>query len=184
MSHIIAMFDSGAGVEVMVTPAGSLLLNVYLPKTFFNATTGLMGTWTGHMEDDLQLPNGNIPLIANDNLLVKEIHDKFASVYRLAETKTKWLIQSLFWHDPVSYSYYDDRTFEPRFTIDQENMEEHKDALRVCSDSLVSLTCFHFNSPFTACFFPFLCSHVCTITLSQTISLTPNRQKNKKLLPP
>lgn len=139
MSHIIAMFDSGAGVEVMVSPAGSLMLNVYLPRTFFNSTSGLMGTWTGHPEDDLTLPDGRLALTASDSLSMKDIHDQFASAYRLAETKTKLLMQSLFWHDPVSYSYYDDRAFEPRFAVDQENMEEHKDALKVCSDSLVSV---------------------------------------------
>lgn len=138
MSHVIAMFDSGAGVEVMVSPAGSLMLNVYLPRTFFNSTSGLMGTWTGHAEDDLMLPDGRLALTASDSLSMKDIHDQFASSFRLAETKSKLLMQSLFWHDPVSYSYYDDRAFEPRFAVDQENMNEHKDALRVCSDSLVS----------------------------------------------
>jgi hypothetical protein len=43
MSHIIAMFDSGAGVEIMVSPVGSLMLNVYLPNTFINITKGLLG---------------------------------------------------------------------------------------------------------------------------------------------
>lgn len=43
MSHIIAMFDSGAGVEIMVSPVGSLMLNVYLPNTFINITNGLLG---------------------------------------------------------------------------------------------------------------------------------------------
>jgi hypothetical protein len=43
MSHIIAMFDSGAGVEIMVSPVGSLMLNVYLPNTFMNITKGLLG---------------------------------------------------------------------------------------------------------------------------------------------
>ena len=97
-----------------------------------------MGTWTGHVEDDLTLPDGQLALTASDHLAIKDIHDRFAKFYRLAETKTKLLMQSLFWHDPVSFSYYDDRTFEPRFTIEEENMEEHKDAQRVCSDSLVS----------------------------------------------
>lgn len=138
MSHIIAMFDSGAGVEVMVSPVGSLMLNVYLPKTFFNSTTGLLGTWTGHIEDDLTLPDGTLPLTAGNQITLKDIHDKFASYFRLLEIKTKWLIQSLFWHDPVSYSYYDDKMFEPRLSIAEENMDEHKDAVKVCSDSMVS----------------------------------------------
>jgi hypothetical protein len=43
MSHMIAMFDSGAGVEVMVSPVGSLILHVYLPNTFINNTKGLLG---------------------------------------------------------------------------------------------------------------------------------------------
>ena len=37
------MFDSGAGVEIMVSPVGSLMLNVYLPNTFINITNGLLG---------------------------------------------------------------------------------------------------------------------------------------------
>ena len=43
MSHMIAMFDSGAGVEVMVSPIGSLILHVYLPHDFLNNTKGLLG---------------------------------------------------------------------------------------------------------------------------------------------
>ena len=33
MSHVIAMFDSGAGVEVM-TDGGHLTVHVYMPSTF------------------------------------------------------------------------------------------------------------------------------------------------------
>lgn len=47
MSHIIAMFDSGAGVEVIVSQTGSIILNTYLPSTFINITTGLLG-WLKH----------------------------------------------------------------------------------------------------------------------------------------
>ena len=43
MSHVIAMFDSGAGVEVLVSPQGSLKLHVYLPNTYINITKGLLG---------------------------------------------------------------------------------------------------------------------------------------------
>lgn len=45
MSHIIAMFDSGAGIELMVTPAGSLSVQIYLPNTFLNITRGLLGNF-------------------------------------------------------------------------------------------------------------------------------------------
>lgn len=43
MSHMIAMFDSGAGVELLINPAGTLTLHVYLPNTYVNATKGLLG---------------------------------------------------------------------------------------------------------------------------------------------
>ena len=138
MSHIIAMFDSGAGVEVMVTPVGSLMLNVYLPRTFYNMTNGLLGKWSGTIEDDLVLPNGEHSLMASDHLGIRDIHEQFADHYRLGETKSKYLIQSLFWHDPVPYSHYDDRSFEPRMDFSDLNLEEHEDALKVCSDSMVS----------------------------------------------
>ena len=139
MSHIIAMFDSGAGVEVIVSQVGSLMLNLYLPRTFFNSTTGLLGTWNGHMVDDLTLSDGRLALSASNQLLNKDIHEQFAMHYRLQEIKTKFLIQSLFWHDPVSYSYYDDKSFEPKLGIDEENIEEHIDTLKVCGDSMVSV---------------------------------------------
>lgn len=138
MSHIIAMFDSGAGVEVQVTPAGSLWLNVYLPRTFLNSTNGLLGRWTGTPDDDFVKPDGSIGLVPRERMLMKDIHNRFANHYRLQETKTKYLIQSLFWHDPVSHSHYDDRFFEPKWEILDEDLEELKDASKICSDSLVS----------------------------------------------
>lgn len=39
MSHIIAMFDSGAGIEVMSTQ-GHMTLRVYLPRTFMVRAKG------------------------------------------------------------------------------------------------------------------------------------------------
>lgn len=137
MSHIIAMFDSGAGLEVKVNHAGSLMVNVYLPRTFYNNTRGLMGHWTGHMEDDLLLPDGETRLTASTRLDPKDLHEKFAQHYRLAEIKTKYLMQSLFWHDPVAYAHYDDKYFEPKFELHDDELKEKTDLYRVCGDSLV-----------------------------------------------
>lgn len=62
MSHIIAMFDSGAGVEVMST-YGRMMVRTYLPVTYLNSTGGLLGFYNRVAEDDLltpSIPAGNV----------------------------------------------------------------------------------------------------------------------------
>ncbi|CAG2176495.1 unnamed protein product [Oppiella nova] len=133
MSHMIAMFDSGAGVEVMVSPAGSLILHVYLPNTFKNNTKGLLGKWSGSSDDDFELPDGTRgpPPLSPTRL----IHSEFGQKYRLFETRQQYLPQSLFFHDVVSHSHYDDFRFEPKFEFTQEDRDQFPDVDHVCSDS-------------------------------------------------
>ncbi|XP_054161232.1 protein mesh-like [Oppia nitens] len=139
MSHVIAMFDSGAGVEIMVTPVGSLMLNVYLPQTFINSTRGLLGKWTRDPLDDLELPDGSHGPSAQPGLTSRDLYLNFANHYRLKETKSPYLGQSLFWHNPVPHSHYDDLKFEPKFEISQQDLDGLPDADKVCSDSQACL---------------------------------------------
>lgn len=86
MSHIIAMFDSGAGVEVMST-YGRMMARVYLPVTFLNSTGGLLGFYNRVKRDDLQLPASvagtaaAIPATAP----LEDIHRQFGLQWRLLE---------------------------------------------------------------------------------------------------
>lgn len=135
MSHLIAMFDSGAGVEVLVNSIGSLVLHVYLPMTYLNSTKGLLGYYSNNPNDDFMLPNGDI--IDNPQLLeLRQIHQKFGSKYRLLETAQTNISQSLFFHDIVSHSQYDDAKFEP-FNFDNSFENNILDDIeRICSDSM------------------------------------------------
>ncbi|KAH9406628.1 hypothetical protein TYRP_013610, partial [Tyrophagus putrescentiae] len=133
MSHMIAMFDSGAGVELLINPAGTLTLHVYLPNTYVNATKGLLGYYSGKPEDDFMIPNGHT--IANPQSLNREqIHRQFGTKYRLLEVNQVNLSQSLFFHDVVSHSIYDDFTFTPTFEYDLAELDS--EVLRACSDSV------------------------------------------------
>ncbi|RWS03900.1 AMOP: sushi: nidogen and VWD domain-containing protein-like protein, partial [Dinothrombium tinctorium] len=133
MSHIIAMFDSGAGVEVMVTTGGSLLLNVYLPDTFINRTAGLLGKWSRNPSDDLMLPDKRtIPLARLYSM--QNVHNEFASHWRLTEIDQKHIGRSLFWHNVLPHSEIDDRKYTPPFEVELDERSA-KIAERVCSSS-------------------------------------------------
>lgn len=133
MSHLIAMFDSGAGVEVLVNAGGSLSLHVYLPNTFKNATTGLLGHYSGRVDDDFMLPSGMV--LNNPQTMSREmVHRQFGSKYRLLEIGQPNISQSLFFHDVVSHSNYDDPHFVPAFKVNLEG-DGIEDIERVCSHS-------------------------------------------------
>ncbi|KAG7171855.1 mesh-like [Homarus americanus] len=75
-SHVIIMFASGAGVEVMEN-MGFLGTRIYLPLSFANITRGLFGNWTFDPADDFVLPDGSEgPSVDSNNLEL--IHKQFA----------------------------------------------------------------------------------------------------------
>lgn len=79
------------------------------------------------------IPNGHT--IANPQSLNREqIHRQFGTKYRLLEVNQVNLSQSLFFHDVVSHSIYDDFTFTPTFEYDLAELDS--EVLRACSDSV------------------------------------------------
>nr|XP_046915265.1 protein mesh-like isoform X1 [Dermatophagoides farinae] len=135
MSHLIAMFDSGAGVEVLVNSAGTLTMHVYLPLTYVNSTQGLLGYYSNDPNDDFMLPNGWIFTNGQDKN-IKRIHEEFGIKYRLLETAQQNISQSLFFHDVLTHSQYDDVKFLPQFDLDPKELEHLNDVDRICSNSL------------------------------------------------
>ncbi|CAG2179901.1 unnamed protein product, partial [Oppiella nova] len=77
MSHVIAMFDSGAGVEVM-TDGGHLTVHVYMPYTFLNGTGGLLGLYSRDFRDDFTLPNGQQISLQSTQ---EDIHMRFGKAW-------------------------------------------------------------------------------------------------------
>jgi hypothetical protein len=139
MSHIIAMFDSGVGVEVM-TNQGHLTVHVYAPYTFLNGTAGLLGKYSREYRDDLTLPNGQAISVQSSQ---EDIHMRFGMSWRVLESVSigdENRVSSLFFHDAISYSYFDDPNFIPDFGLPPRlpDWAEHlrPDMETVCSDSL------------------------------------------------
>jgi hypothetical protein len=106
--------------------------NFYEPKK--RLSFNYSGKWSRDINDDLELPDGS-PGPRPESLPIRDLHEKFAQQYRLKETRGKNIPQSLFWHNPISHSDYDDIKFEPKFEITQEDLDNNPDAGRVCSDS-------------------------------------------------
>ena len=119
MSHIIAMFDSGAGVEVMST-YGRMMVRTYLPVTYLNSTGGLLGFYNRIPEDDLQLPANvagqgtRMPI----NSPLEDIHKRFGLSWRLLEgTSQRGVGSSLFWHNAMTFAHFDDVNFNPEYNM-------------------------------------------------------------------
>ncbi|XP_076359572.1 sushi domain containing 2 mesh [Tachypleus tridentatus] len=108
MSHIVAMFDSGAGVEVL-SDNGFMTVHVYLPVSFRNITGGLLGKWSLDVTDEFTGPNGEVLIQGGDKVSTEAINRLFGNKWRLAETEKKNIGKSLFHHDAFSFSYYDDQ---------------------------------------------------------------------------
>lgn len=84
MSHIIAMFDSGAGVEVMTTE-GHMTARFYLPRTYINNTRGLLGFYDGDKRNDFRPPLGNTYSTINyDQSNLRDLHE-FGMKWRVKE---------------------------------------------------------------------------------------------------
>lgn len=156
MSHIIAMFDSGAGVEVIANK-GRMTVHVYAPYSFMvsyqnkllllsitndykskqNSTSGLLGNYSRVQHDDFVLPNQQyLPIDQPPEVLYREL----SRVYRVLEKVTPNDINqqsTLFFHDAVPYSYYDGINFKPDFHPQLPTFAKHleEDMINVCSDS-------------------------------------------------
>ncbi|XP_053209715.1 protein mesh-like [Panonychus citri] len=141
MSHIIAMFDSGAGVEVMAN-GGSMTVHVYLPPLFQNKTYGLLGFYSSDKFDDFMLPNGagRVPITTG----MEDLHNRFGKSWRVAEGSDKPGVgHSLFWHDAFSFAAYDDLNFIPEYRLPPEELrlpdsKRHLEAemKSICADSV------------------------------------------------
>lgn len=117
MSHIVAMFDSGAGVEVMVEN-GYMSTHVYLPLTFINKTRGLLGNWSRIKDDDFTDPDGDVYLLPGAT--TRDIHDRFGMKYRVSEATDEKVGRSLFFHNSIPFTYYDNISFVPEFNTPPE----------------------------------------------------------------
>ncbi|CAG7823396.1 unnamed protein product [Allacma fusca] len=140
-SHVIAMFESGAGVEV-VENKGHLTARVYLPMTFLNQTRGLFGNWSGIIEDDFVLPDGSSGPIGNTNSL-EMMHNSFAMHWNIDEKDASEKGSSLFYHENgKTSSNYNDRLFRPVYYTDPAQIVPLNVTLKAnsinefCGDSL------------------------------------------------
>jgi len=115
-SHVIMMFQSGAGVEVLENKH-YMAARVYLPWEFINQTRGLFGNWTFDIQDDFTLPTGQWgSTFTTENL--DAIHKNFASKWVVHDKEEPNIGKSLFTHNngQSSNSFYD-QNFEPEFNI-------------------------------------------------------------------
>lgn len=138
MSHIIAMFDSGAGVEVMSID-GYMTAHVYLPQDFQGITGGLLGNYSrrGLQIDDLVSPTG---VRYGPRTPVDVLHRGFAQEWRLTEAERRGIGRTLFSHSAVRYAMYDNPRFMPEFQIPPmlppELMHLQPELDSICSDSI------------------------------------------------
>lgn len=138
MSHIIAMFDSGAGVEVMSID-GFMTTNVYLPADFQGITGGLLGNYSrrGLQIDDLVTPTG---MRFGPRMPIDRLHRDFGQQWRLTESPRPGIGKTIFSHNALRYAMYDDPRFEPEFQmppmLPPERMHLQPELDSICSDSL------------------------------------------------
>ncbi|XP_068250957.1 protein mesh isoform X1 [Palaemon carinicauda] len=115
-SHVVVMFSSGAGIEVMENK-GYLGGRIYLPLSFANITRGLFGNWTFDKTDDLVSPDGSyieMPMEGTAENLYK-----WGLEWSLEDKAQPYKGKSLFRHENSrSSNYYYDKDFVPEY----ENM--------------------------------------------------------------
>ncbi|CAG0880442.1 unnamed protein product [Cyprideis torosa] len=117
-SHVVFMFQSGAGVEV-IENKGFLSCRVYLPMTYVNQTRGLFGNWSYNPDDDFQLPTHD----PEDYLSFGDPLNEMRSIFH--EYGMKWAVEdkedpnkgkTLFLHENgKSSNFFYDNVFEPDF---------------------------------------------------------------------
>uniref|UniRef100_A0A6G1S5F6 Extracellular domains-containing protein CG31004 n=1 Tax=Aceria tosichella TaxID=561515 RepID=A0A6G1S5F6_9ACAR len=138
MSHIIAMFDSGAGVEVMSID-GYMTTHVYLPSDFQGITGGLLGNYSrrGLQIDDLVTPTG---MRYGPRMPIDRLHRDFGQQWRLTEANRLGVGKTIFSHNALRYAMYDHPNFEPVFQmppmLPPELMHLQPEMDSICSDSL------------------------------------------------
>ena len=115
-SHVVMMFKSGAGVEV-IENKHYLASRVYLPWEFVNQTRGLMGNWTFDIKDDFTLPDGHVGSILDTEAL-ERTHRDFAMKWVVHDKEEEGIGKSLFTHNngQSSNTFYD-QYFEPEWDI-------------------------------------------------------------------
>jgi len=116
-SHIIIMFQSGAGVEVMEN-MHYMAARTFLPWQFINQTRGLFGNWTFNQDDDFTLPDGNIKSFGSDTTQLQRIHNEFAKHWLVHDKETDGVGRSLFFHENGrSSNFFTKVDWEPEFRI-------------------------------------------------------------------
>ncbi|XP_045610171.1 protein mesh [Procambarus clarkii] len=137
-SHVIIMFSSGAGVEV-VENLGFLAARIYLPLSFANITRGLFGNWTFDPDDDFTLPDGSQGPTADINNL-ELIHKEFGMKWVLDDKEDPNVGKSLFYHESSrSSNYYFDPDFVPEWKavpdLSPNATTPMQEIKQVCGDS-------------------------------------------------
>ncbi|KAF7495260.1 Protein mesh [Sarcoptes scabiei] len=138
MSHVIAMFDSGVGVEVKAKN-GRMSVHVYAPYTFLNSTEGLLGNYSRQQWDEFPLPGTENYLPINSP--PEQLYRVLSQNYRVLEKVSPNDINqhpSLFFHDSVRFSYYDDHSFLPDFDpkLPLYATDQEESMIETCSDSM------------------------------------------------
>ncbi|XP_022648361.1 protein mesh-like isoform X1 [Varroa destructor] len=134
MSKIVAMFDSGAGVEVSVVNE-QLVLNVFLPIEFVNITSGLLGSWDNRAGNDLSGDQRDFGNFASQTDI--ETDSEFGNRHRLNESA------SLFNHQLFGYKFghYDNVYFRPlsvssrEITVPLNATFRERDLEEICATS-------------------------------------------------
>ncbi|RWS30329.1 mesh-like CUB and sushi domain-containing protein [Leptotrombidium deliense] len=125
MSQIIAMFDSGAGMEVLTTD-GHMTAHIYLPQTFQEKTDGLLGYYSKLKEDDFRTPETKQRrrrVMKPQSLSMDQIHRDFAMEWRVQEgVFADGVGSSLFWHDSKTFAQYDNKSFVPEFRLPPDDL--------------------------------------------------------------
>ncbi|TRY73653.1 hypothetical protein TCAL_08799 [Tigriopus californicus] len=135
-SHVVIMFQSGAGVEVLENKH-YMAVRVYMPWEFINQTRGLMGNWTFDQDDDFTLPDGSTKTVS-ESLSLDTIHSSFGNLWVVHDKETEGIGKSLFTHSNgmSSNSYYESK-FEPNFEEEPEIPEN----VTWVDKNLVEATC-------------------------------------------
>lgn len=115
-SHVIIMFQSGAGVEV-VENNRHMSARVYLPLSYMNQTRGLFGNWSTDLYDDFTLPDGTPgPSLDVNNL--ETLHNSFGMKWFVDDKSDPYRGKSLFYHENGrSSNFFYDVTFQPIFDV-------------------------------------------------------------------
>jgi len=140
-SHVVIMFQSGAGVEVLENKH-YMAARVFLPWEFINQTRGLFGNWSFDTLDEFTLPNGDYKSFsfntedANHNW--KNMDENFASQWLVHDGETPDLGRSLFYHEHGrSANFYHRQNWLPEF----DNLPEIPDNVTWTNADMVAEFC-------------------------------------------